>query len=139
MEGVEPGPGSPVTVPVRPRPVAPTIAGSGTADAGDVVLVSEVFVTDPWAELATEPAIVLGTVARFVLSLSISMSVRVELATPLGRREGEAGKFATASVVRARLGESSGDAFGELVSEGGLGEVERTDAEREKYELLSPV
>jgi len=126
-------------VPVRPRPITPPVAGGGAADVGDVTLVSEVFVADSWAELATEPATVLGTVVRFVLSLSISMSVRVELATLFGRREGEAGKFATASAVRARLGESSGDAFGELVSEGGLGEAERTDAEREKYELLSPV
>ena len=139
MEGVEPTPpGSPVTVPVRPRPIT-SPAEDGTVDVGDARLVSEVFATDPNPEPVTEPATVLPTVVRYVLSLSTSASVAMELVMSFGRKEGEAGKFATASAVSPHPGEPSGDALGELVSEGGLGEAERTDAEREKYELLSPV
>lgn len=139
VEGAEPEPGSPVMVPVRPRPNASLFAEVGAAEEGDVRFVNDVFVADIAAELAMEPGTVLPTVVRFVLSLSISASVAVELVISFERKEGEEGRFANASAVSARLGESSGDAFGELVSEGGLGEVERTDAEREKYKLLSPV
>ena len=77
------------------------------------------------AEPNVEPTAVGGP-----LSLAWSCSVATELVISLGLKEGEEGRFATASVVRARLEGDSGENDDERESgERNEGDEDRKDAE----------
>lgn len=74
-----------------------------------------------------------------VLRSRSALVVATELVMSFGRNEGDEGRFASASAVNARRGLASGEVRGEYVSEPGApGEIDRRDAERLKYDPLSP-
>lgn len=80
-----------------------------------------------------EPANVEPTAVGGPLSLAWSCSVATELVISFDLKEGEEGRFATASVVRARLEGDNGENDDERESgERNEGDEDRKDAERGK-------